>query len=982
MFIQCKSVLKFHCDQLGKRTFFVVVLSFFGLTGCFGMSEINLKDSSASRGELLLEAPVLFSLAASNVSTDATPSFQVTGVKPGATLKIYGSRDCTVFLEDIFAASENVNLELQNPLSAGAYQFTARYEHDGVQSACSPPIDIFYYDPSFSLVKMKQTMKSVREIDGTVDIELEMTPPKAYDVKATVNFGGTTIPPNTAFAYASNEVTIPAGSTTGTLTVQLINDGVKRLDSMLGVNIESVNTSQVRIDTLPSTRVYIEDASATFKTVAKIQLSGNVSSTYSGCALMTDGEVKCWGEIGGALIGNQLPTIMDPGTAYSDISLGDARSCGLTILGTLKCWGAAPGNGSGTSISTPYAHAGSYSWFDTSSAYNTCGIRTSGDLYCWGYGSSFALNPVNIDPGVDYISVSMGINSYCGITSTQQVKCWGDNNYGQLGDSTTTNRLAPAGVIDGGQTYSKISAIGVTMCGITTGQKLKCWGRNNFGQVGDTTLIDKTVPTAVDPSTDYAEVYSGGSWSCGLTTSGLAKCWGENSDGQLGDGTAINKLIPTLVSGIDVFSKLLLQFNERFTCGVIAITNEVKCWGIGYGLLPTSLSAQFTFPLLANVRSAFGGLTNLGFITFNSESIFSGYPAPHIPQLQDPVKKFSSLSELCRIDENQKLYCKSYSGDGSTISHPNFVLVDGANKYVKVSTGLYANESAICAIRIDGKLFCWGLNSYYGQVGDGTMIDRFSLVEIDPGYTHIDVSVGGFSTCAIRTDGQLLCWGTNSEGTLGDNTIISKYSPVLIDVGTAYDQVNVEMHACGIVRTTGVLKCWGDGHRGKVGHNSQTDQLTPLIIDGGTSYKDVKTIDQHTCGITTAGALKCWGRNFNDEVGDGTGINRLVPTPIDIGTIYEKISGGHSQQTCAITNAGVTKCWGENSSGESGQLNYTVSTPQTVAGLPAMVEVYAGKYKSCGISTTGQLWCWGILTFSSENPVSGLIFRNLRIEGN
>jgi large repetitive protein len=978
---------------VGLKTLFICGLFF--LFGCFGLSSI---DSKMLIGNGLPGPDLELVTLSAPYSLVATPRLRVSNTKPGSVLKVFSGANCVNHIEDVISTTDSFEFELQNPIAAsGIYHFSVLYELNGIQSNCSENNIVYHFDPDFSIVEMKEVVRSIDETNAILNVEVQMTPAKTYDVSVGFNFGGTKVPINGAFSAVTRQVVIPAGQTTTQIPVQLIDDGIKNLDAMINVNLESTSTTQVRIGSQPSTRIYVQDSSAVFKTISKLEFD-----TYGSCALLSDSSIKCWGDIGGALVGYQKPTLIDSGVSYGDVTAHGGSKCGITTLGTLKCWGSFPGNGIVSSnISAPYTHAGSYG-FVKAFDYGVCAVRTNGDLYCWGEntggrlgnGNSTRQNgPVLIDSGVSYQSAIMGFSTTCAITSGQQVKCWGVNTYGQLGDGTLVSRTLPAGVIDGGQTYSKLALYynSGSVCGLTTGQKIKCWGRNNFGQLGDGTNLDSPIPVSVDPTSDYADIQMHNEHVCAITTAGVLKCWGGNANGKLGDGSVIAKNVPTVIDPGTLYSKIYPQ--GGYTCGITAVTGNLKCWGsiylgnanLGSSLVPMTISSPFSFSTMGFANNRLVAVTSEGFLLmvgdeYNGVNQF-GLGFPNTPTLQDPERRFIALSYLCRIDSNSKLFCRGYS-DGTNRFHKTFIAVDASHEYTQVSS----NWNSTCAVRSDGKLFCWGSN-----VGDGTTEVRYSPLEIDSGFTHTMVSVGSATTCAIRTNGQLICWGENSQGTLGNNSTINSTSPVEVDIGSLYEKVSVEQQACGIIRTTGVLKCWGDGFRGKVGHNTAVDQLTPLVIDPGVFYKDVEAIDQHTCGITITGDLKCWGRNFWDEVGDGTGVNRFIPTLIDNGTAYDKVGAGSYDHTCAQTSTGLVKCWGENSSGQSGPSgSFTVTTPQTVAGLTGITNVYSGGSTSCAIDSSGYLWCWGKHDFSveyglgiTENSaaLNQLILRNLLIEG-
>ncbi|MDD5434431.1 MAG: hypothetical protein PH343_03280, partial [Nitrospira sp.] len=147
------------------------------------------------------------------------------------------------------------------------------------------------------------------------------------------------------------------------------------------------------------------------------------------------------------------------------------------------------------------------------------------------------------------VEVEAGTNHNCAVMSDGTVKCWGNNNFGQLGDGTQTNRTMPVAV-SGISTAVAIAGGYTHTCAVLAGGSVQCWGYNNVGQLGDGTTTNHITPVVVSGISTAVGIEAGTYHTCAVLADGAVKCWGANSAGQLGDGTTTNSTTPVAVSGI------------------------------------------------------------------------------------------------------------------------------------------------------------------------------------------------------------------------------------------------------------------------------------------------------------------------------------------------------------------------------------------------------------------------------------------------
>jgi hypothetical protein len=166
------------------------------------------------------------------------------------------------------------------------------------------------------------------------------------------------------------------------------------------------------------------------------------------------------------------------------------------------------------------------------------------------------------------------------LTEADGVKCWGKIYDGQPGDDGTSPQISPVsvnGLTDG---ITAIAAGTTHTCALLTDGTVKCWGRNNAGQLGDGTTKSRLTPQKVSGLTEtVAAITSGGDHTCALTTTGKVFCWGDNLDGALGDSTSVNRSVPVNVSGM-TDSASAVTAGSAHTCALTA-AGSVQCWGYG-----------------------------------------------------------------------------------------------------------------------------------------------------------------------------------------------------------------------------------------------------------------------------------------------------------------------------------------------------------------------------------------------------------------
>lgn len=465
------------------------------------------------------------------------------------------------------------------------------------------------------------------------------------------------------------------------------------------------------------------------------------------CALTSIDGVKCWGNsLEQALDGDgegkpSLPRVIGGVTGVTGLAAFIDDTCAINYDGGVSCWTVTNRNGvsgtttpktiSGLSGVTGLAGNAAYvcalvggsvwcksnageDWKEGQSrptlvlnvfsgepalmagGLQTCAVTGNDAVFCWGdNGTTSKTTPTVVLSLPAVVAVAPGNGYNCGIRSTG-VSCWGRNDYGQLGNGSTTPQPTPV--------QAAISGLGVTQavaaadrhaCAITGSGEIRCWGENTYGQLGDGTTAQRMAPIAVNGLTGTRGVTAGTGHTCAITGSGGVSCWGNNASGQLGDGTTTARTTPTAVTGLA--GVVALAAGAGHTCAVTS-GGGVACWG----------------------DNSYGQL-----------------------------------------------------GDGTTTTRTTPTAVTGINGVVALAAG----TGHTCALTGYGVVMCWGKNAN-GQLGDGTTASR--LVPTGSiGYVKA-LTAGNDHTCAITSDGWVKCWGDNSAGQLGDGTKIQRPTPVAV----------------------------------------------------------------------------------------------------------------------------------------------------------------------------------------------------------
>ncbi len=273
------------------------------------------------------------------------------------------------------------------------------------------------------------------------------------------------------------------------------------------------------------------------------------------------------------------------------------------------------------------------------------------------------------------------------------------------------------------------------------------------------------------------------------------------------------------------------------------------------------------------------------------------------------------------------------------------VTVQGLNDVVEIAAG----GDHTCALRSDGTIACWGSNSD-GQLGQGPGGPWTSEVPIPvPDLTGMRGVCSGYRfSCATKGDRSVVCWGDNSGMKLGFDAAAGSSVPIAVP-----DIADVELLACGVVRacvihTDRTVSCWGHSR-------------APAVVSGVTNAVSLALGESHACALRANGTVACWGSNEYGQLGRPSPTSSssalVVPDLDDVVAI-----GAGYYHTCAVRSGGDVLCWGRNEHGAlgTGDASAGVSiTPLPVATLTDALVVAGGHHFSCARRAGERVSCWG-----------------------
>jgi alpha-tubulin suppressor-like RCC1 family protein len=363
---------------------------------------------------------------------------------------------------------------------------------------------------------------------------------------------------------------------------------------------------------------------------------GGASCTLDTGGCVTTGARICYG---GAVICDAAPAretcngvdddcdgAVDEGVCDAvEVSAGLVHTCARRASGAVVCWG---NNGAGQ-------------LGDGAASHTACIVN---DAVYGPFPLDCSLVPTPVVGFDDAVELSAGGGHSCARRSSGSVYCWGSNGRGQYGNGTTDGGLL---TLTGSAVLGLDDAVEISVgdshtCARRSTGEVVCWGQNDLGQLGDGSTTDRLVPTPVSGLTDAVELAAGDFHTCARLGTGEVVCWGQNERGGLGDGTTTNRLTPTAVSGLTDAVELSAGGYD-YTCARRA-SGAVVCWGgAAYNAVPTPVAE-----LTDAVEISVGFVLSCARRTSGAIVCWDGMAnATAVPGLSDAVELSASSHHVC-----------------------------------------------------------------------------------------------------------------------------------------------------------------------------------------------------------------------------------------------------------------------------------------------------------------------------------------------
>ena len=722
---------------------------------------------------------------------------------------------------------------------------------------------------------------------------------------------------------------------------------------------------------------------------AKVESLSTVKAVSAGAdyslALKSDGTVWAWGSNDYGQLGQgntaqrQSPTLVSGLTGVVAISAGEGFSLALKSDGTVWAWGFNAykqlGDGTATDRPSPVPVSGLNDVIAIDSGYyHGVALKLDGTVWVWGanYYGVFGTNsipsnsstPIPSGTIANVSAIAAGDYHMLALKGDGSVWAWGLNGNGQLGDNTTTYSRGVAGAVVLTGQYKSIAAGVNNSAALRTDGTLYTWGQNNYGQIGNGTIVDPVrLPTAVAGLSSVTAIATG-QHTLAANPQGQLFSWGYNLTGQLGQGSKTNQSTPSILQSFTQVGQLGLpvlapEGGSYLNAPTVTVRSPDISATLRYTIDGTEPNGGS--PVIASGSTL---VTVSGFLKV--KAFRPGSPA------SETKTAVYQISEQVSVGKNHTLALKK---DGT-------VWAWGRNDYGQLGQGslgefwypakveslstvkaVSAGADYSLALKSDGTVWAWGSNDY-GQLGQGNTAQRQSPTLVSGLTGVVAISAGEGFSLALKSDGTVWAWGFNAYKQLGDGTATDRPSPVPVSGLNDVIAIDSGYYHGVALKLDGTVWVWGANYYGVFGTNSiPSNSSTPIPSGTIANVSAIAAGDYHMLALKGDGSVWAWGLNGNGQLGDNTTTySRGVAGAVVLTGQYKSIAAGVNN-SAALRTDGTLYTWGQNNYGQigNGTIVDPVRLPTAVAGLSSVTAIATGQHTLAArnLEGIGILWSWG-----------------------
>jgi alpha-tubulin suppressor-like RCC1 family protein len=508
------------------------------------------------------------------------------------------------------------------------------------------------------------------------------------------------------------------------------------------------------------------------------------------------------------------------------------------------------------------------------------------------------------------------------------------------------------------------------------------------------------------PLSDVVMVDGGQGYGVALKSDGTVLAWGDNSSGQLGDGTNQSSFAPVQVMGLGPGSGVIAVSAGYLHALALKADGTVLAWGenllgqLGDGTTAprnspaqvmglsgdskvVAIAAGFTHSVAVKAdgsvwcwgRNGLGGC-GIGALVPNAVTMPVQVHGVDNEGFLDGVEAISAgANTTMALTRDGELYLwgnnnNGQLGNGMVSTSPQVTPIKVMDGVIAIANASIMGATSSYAVKSDGAVLAWGSNTV-GQLGDGTTDRRPSPTPVSGlgvGSGVVELAAGLSHVLARKSDGTVLAWGNNSNGQLGVGTIEgSKVPGAVTGISGVKAVAGGDLHSYALT-SDGKVWAWGNYASGQLGEGHAVVQASPVQVVGlgtGSGVAAVSAGGGFALALKGDGSVVAWGANGSGQLGDNSTTNREAPVGVatlGAGSGVKAISAGRDH-ALAVMEDGSVLSWGGNGNGQLGT-NDTMGrrTPGPVAGLGAgsgVVAAVAGPARSMALKSDGTVWTWG-----------------------